>query len=114
MQLIPLKIAVSFFFKKREKDTKRVTRSSGKIHQPNFLSYDMNRIERDVSNNSSTFVYIRSCGNVFTEPLPSDDKWHIHRHEDCREGFMKYATEIGSDVMIYISILITFVQELKS
>jgi hypothetical protein len=37
---------------------------------------------------------------VFTEPLPSKDRGDTHT--DKWEGFMKYAVEMGSSVMIYI------------
>jgi hypothetical protein len=49
----------------------------------------------------SVFV---SEGNVFTEALPSNDR--VHGDTDWREGFIKYATELGSGVMIYVPSLI--------
>jgi hypothetical protein len=49
---------------------------------------------------------IRYRGNVFTEPLPSNDKGiHIQTHRPMG-GFMKYAVEMGSGAMIYIPSLI--------
>jgi hypothetical protein len=47
-------------------------------------------------------VFIRCQGNVFTEPLPSNDKGYTYRHRDSRKGFMKDAAEMGSGAMIYI------------
>jgi hypothetical protein len=41
-------------------------------------------------------------GIHFTEPLPSNDKRITHTHTNCREGFKKYAVEMGSVAMIYI------------
>jgi hypothetical protein len=41
-------------------------------------------------------VFIHYRGNVFTEPLPSNNKRHTNRHTDWWEGFMKYAVEMGS------------------
>jgi hypothetical protein len=59
-------------------------------------------------------VCIHCSGKVFTEPLPSNDRGiftetllsnargtRIYRHR-LREGFMKYAVEMGSDAIIYI------------
>jgi hypothetical protein len=45
---------------------------------------------------------IRCRGNVFTEPLPSNDRGYTCRHTDWWEVFMKYAVEIDSGAMIYI------------
>jgi hypothetical protein len=45
-------------------------------------------------------------GNVFTEPLSSNDRGYTYRHTDWWEGFMKYAVEIGSGALIYIQIFI--------
>jgi hypothetical protein len=47
-------------------------------------------------------VCIHGRGDVFTEPLPRNDKGFTYRHTGSREGFMKYAIEMGSGVMIYI------------
>jgi hypothetical protein len=43
---------------------------------------------------------MRCRGNIFTEPLPSNDRRNkqIYRWE----GFLKYAVEMGSVVIIYI------------
>jgi hypothetical protein len=41
------------------------------------------------------------CRDDFTEPLPSNVRG-THIHTDRCEGFMKYAVEMGSSVMIYI------------
>jgi hypothetical protein len=43
-------------------------------------------------------VCIRCRCNVFTKPLPSNDKGDT----DKWEGFMKYAVEMGSGAIIYI------------
>jgi hypothetical protein len=40
---------------------------------------------------------------VFTEPLPGTDRRNTHRDTDWWKGFMKYAVEMGSDAMVYIS-----------
>jgi hypothetical protein len=45
-------------------------------------------------------VCIRCSGNVFTEPLPSNDRVQIYRHIDWRKGFMNYAVEMGSRAII--------------
>jgi hypothetical protein len=47
-------------------------------------------------------VYIRCCGNVFTEPLPSNDMGYIYRHTDWWEGLMKHAVKMASGAMIYL------------
>jgi hypothetical protein len=51
------------------------------------------------------FFYYCVCiccrGNVFTEPLPSNDRG-IHIQAYWWKGFMKYAEEMGSGAMIYI------------
>jgi hypothetical protein len=66
------------------------------------------------SNNSSIAEWFRCSGNVFTVPLPSNERrdtiypslclstkgGYTYRHTDWREGIMKYAAEIGSRVMI--------------
>jgi hypothetical protein len=45
------------------------TKSCGRDSLPTFLWYDRDRIENDCSN-----VCIRCRGNVFTEPLPNNDR----------------------------------------
>jgi hypothetical protein len=67
-----------------------------------LLWYNLDRIENDVSNNSSTVVCILCSGNVFTEPLPSNDMRATHTDRDWCEGFMKYAAEMDSDAMILV------------
>jgi hypothetical protein len=42
--------------------------------------YDMDRIEIVVSNYSSIVACIRCCGNVFTEPLSSNNMGYTYRH----------------------------------
>jgi hypothetical protein len=49
---------------------------------------------------------IRCRGDDFTELLPSSDRGATHTDTDSWEGFMKYAAEIGSGVMIHIPIFI--------
>jgi hypothetical protein len=63
---------------------------------------DTDHIENDASNSYSTVACIRCHGNVFTEPLPSNDRGYKYRHTDWWEGFMKYANEMGSAAMIYL------------
>jgi hypothetical protein len=46
-----------------------------------FFSYDTDRIENDVSNDSIFARGILCRGNVFTEPLPSNDREGIHIYE---------------------------------
>jgi hypothetical protein len=46
-------------------------------------------------------VFIRCRRNVFTEPLPSNDKGYTYRCTDWWEGFMKCAPEIGSVALMY-------------
>jgi hypothetical protein len=59
---------------------------------------DTDRKEDDASNNSSM------CGNVFMEPLPSNDsRGYTYRHTKLVEEFMKYAVEMGSGEVIYIT-----------
>jgi hypothetical protein len=43
---------------------------------------------------------IRCSGNVFTEPLPSNDR--RDSHADWWEGFIKYTVEMNTGAMIYI------------
>jgi hypothetical protein len=69
--------------------------------QPTFLWYVTDRMENDASNNYSIVTCIRCRGNVFTEPLPSNNRWIHIQTRSYWEGFMKYATEMGSRVMIY-------------
>jgi hypothetical protein len=59
-------------------------------------------------------VCIRWRGNVFTEPLPSNNRTifteplpatigrYIYRYTDWWEIFMKYAVEMGSGAMMYV------------
>jgi hypothetical protein len=49
----------------------------GKNYSPTSLWYDFDRIENDVSNISSAVACIRCRGNVFTEPLLSNNRIHI-------------------------------------
>jgi hypothetical protein len=46
-------------------------------------------------------TFIRCHGNVFTDPLPNNDKG-MHIHTDRWEGFMKNTIEMGSGAMKYI------------
>jgi hypothetical protein len=72
-------------------------------------------IEKDASKNSSIVVcvfavtvtflpsrYLATKGGIyFTEPLPSNDNGiHIQAHK-LREGFFKYAVEMGSCATMY-------------
>jgi hypothetical protein len=43
-----------------------------------LFRYDMDSIENDASNNSSIVACIRCSGNVFTEPLPSNEMRDTH------------------------------------
>jgi hypothetical protein len=48
-------------------------------------------------------VRIRRCANVFTEPLPSNDRgMHIQIHR-LMGGILEVAVEMGSGDMIYSS-----------
>jgi hypothetical protein len=67
-----------------------------------FRWYDTDRIEYDAPNNSSVVACFRCRGNVFTEPLPSNEREIDWRHTAWWEGFMKHAVEMGSDAMIYV------------
>jgi hypothetical protein len=49
-------------------------------------------------------------GNVFSEPLPSNNSGCTCRHTDWWEGFMKYAIGMGSGAMIYAPRFIKIVQ----
>jgi hypothetical protein len=53
-------------------------------------------------------IYCR--GNMFTKPLPSNDREDTHTYTDWWEVFMKHANEKGSGAIIYIPsfIKITF------
>jgi hypothetical protein len=57
-------------------------------------------------------VYSSCRGNIFTEPLPSNDRG-LHIYTDWWEGFMKYAVKMASGGMIYIPSWIKSVQVLK-
>jgi hypothetical protein len=52
------------------------------------------------------FICILCGGNVFTEPLPNNDRGRVHIKILSWEGFMKYAVEMGSGAIIYIYIYI--------
>jgi hypothetical protein len=62
----------------------------------------MDRKENDASINS--IVACISCsGNVFTEPLPSNDREeYTYRHINWWEGFKKYAVGMGTGAVISI------------
>jgi hypothetical protein len=49
---------------------------------------------------------LRCSGNMFTEPLPNNDRGDTHKHTDLWERFVKYAVEMGSGAMIYVPSLI--------
>jgi hypothetical protein len=74
--------------------------------QQTLFWYDTDRKEKDASNN----YYISECilcrGNVFTEPLPSNDRGYTYGYGDWWKRFMKYAIQMGSGVMICIVIFI--------
>jgi hypothetical protein len=46
------------------------------------------------------FMCIRCRCNIFTEPLPSNDRMDTYTDTDWWEGFMKCAVETGSAAMI--------------
>jgi hypothetical protein len=79
--------------------------SNGKgIHRlVESLWYDTDRIGSDSCNNYSIVAFICCRGDVFAEPLFSNDRGHTHRPTDWCDGFMNYAVEMGSSVMIYIN-----------
>jgi hypothetical protein len=52
---------------------------------------------------------IRCRGNVFSEPLPSNDMW---KHIQTRR-FMKYAVEMGSGATIYITSFIRIASSIQ-
>jgi hypothetical protein len=47
-------------------------------------------------------VCIHCHGDVFIEPLPSNDRGMTYRHTDWWEGFMKYAFEMGLNATVCI------------
>lgn len=59
--------------------------------------------KNDASNNSSILACVRCLGNIFTEPLPNNDRRYKHRHKDWWEGLMKRAVFRGSGAMMYIT-----------
>jgi hypothetical protein len=68
-----------------------------------FLWYDMDRTENEASNYSSVVACIRCGVNVFTEPLPSNDRRDTHTDTGRWEGFMKHAVEMDPSAKINIS-----------
>jgi hypothetical protein len=62
----------------------------------------MDHLENDASNNAYIFSCISCRRNVFTEPLPSNDRVYTHTDTGLWEGFIKYAVEMGSGAIIYI------------
>jgi hypothetical protein len=61
------------------------------------------RIGNYPSNNSSVACVFVATVTLFTEPLPSNNRGYTYRHIGGQEGFMKYAVEMGSVAVIYIS-----------
>jgi hypothetical protein len=55
------------------------------------LSFDKKRTSLKTARSIVSCISCR--GNMFTEPLPSNDS--RDRHTDGWEGFMKYAIEMG-------------------
>jgi hypothetical protein len=70
-------------------------------------------IKYGASNNSSMVTCVRCRGNVFTKPLPSNDKEHIHTDTDWWEGFTKYAVEMGSSATICVPSFIKIVSDIR-
>jgi hypothetical protein len=54
-----------------------------------------------MSKNSSTVACILCRGNVFTEPLPSNDKRHTHTHR-LMGGVYEVAVKMGSVAVTYV------------
>jgi hypothetical protein len=57
-------------------------------------------------NHSSNIIFfcwvcIRSRGNIFTEPMPSNDS-EKHSHTDWWEGLTKYVVEMGLGATLYM------------
>jgi hypothetical protein len=74
-----------------------------------FLWYDMDHIENDVSNSYSIVPCLIVAAVTF---LPSRSPvtigWYTYRCREWRDGFMKYAVEMGSGAMIYIASFVKF------
>jgi hypothetical protein len=59
----------------------------------------MDLIENDAINNSSIVAYIRRHGNVFTKPLPSNDRRDIHTGTQTGERDLR--SKMGSGAKVH-------------
>jgi hypothetical protein len=67
-----------------------------------FLWYDTDRIEKDMSNNSSIFAYAFVAAVGFLPIRYLATIWgRIQRHTDRWEGLMKCIIKMGSVAIIY-------------
>jgi hypothetical protein len=69
-----------------------------------FLWYETYRTENGAYNNSSSIVssVICCCRDMFTEPLPSNDRGHIQTHRErglTTEGLLEVVVSVRSDLV---------------
>jgi hypothetical protein len=91
--------------RKLKKNWRKINSSYG-----TFLSYGTDRIENDTSNISFIVAYLFLAAVMF---LPRRCLLTIRGynfvHRDGWEGFMKYAIEVGTDIVIFIQSFIKIV-----